>query len=446
MTLTLSVLRCPDGVPPETRQVGGGEFSIGRGTENDWVLSDPDRVMSKRHCVVSFHDGAWQVVDTSTNGTFLNHEMQRLGPDAPRVLRDGDRLIVGAYEIEVVLNGREASPVAGVQGERDALFGEDRITGDPFPMEERDPLSVAMQSIGLPLGFDPLATGEQRAEPALPASDHLPAFQESYRPPRTSFEVLPADWDGDDEPSIAPPKAKPAEPPVPEAPPPLPVIAEPLEPVLAPVPAPIPVPAPPSAADIPAGDALALILAGAGIEGEARGEPANILRALGSAFRAMVVGLRRLMIARAAVKGEFRIDQTMIRPVRNNPLKFSSDDDDALAALLSIGRRSDMSAADAISDALRDMRRHELAVSAAMQQAVRDMLDELEPVRLMTRLPAHSLDSLPGRRKARAWDAYEARHGEIVRALADDFDSVFGKSFARAYERAMADIAAEDEE
>ncbi|MEI9984132.1 MAG: hypothetical protein WDN69_13535 [Aliidongia sp.] len=41
MTLTLSVLRCPDGVPPETRQVEGGEFAIGRGLESDWVLPDP---------------------------------------------------------------------------------------------------------------------------------------------------------------------------------------------------------------------------------------------------------------------------------------------------------------------------------------------------------------------------------------------------------------------
>ena len=42
-------------------------------------------------------DGAWQVADTSTNGTYLNQESQRLGTDAPRILRDGDRIIIGAY-------------------------------------------------------------------------------------------------------------------------------------------------------------------------------------------------------------------------------------------------------------------------------------------------------------------------------------------------------------
>src|SRR5438128_1833728 len=43
VTLTLSMLRCPDAVPPQTRTVLGGEFSIGRGSENDWVLQDPER-------------------------------------------------------------------------------------------------------------------------------------------------------------------------------------------------------------------------------------------------------------------------------------------------------------------------------------------------------------------------------------------------------------------
>ncbi|MEI9984133.1 MAG: FHA domain-containing protein [Aliidongia sp.] len=68
--------------------------------------------MSKRHCLVTFHDGAWQVADTSTNGTYLNQESQRLGTDAPRILRDGDRIIIGAYEIEVILSDRAAASVS----------------------------------------------------------------------------------------------------------------------------------------------------------------------------------------------------------------------------------------------------------------------------------------------------------------------------------------------
>ena len=103
------------------------------------------------------------------------------------------------------------------------------------------------------------------------------------------------------------------------------------------------------------------------------------MQALGAAFRAMVSGLRQALIARAEIKGEFRIEQTMIRSRGNNPLKFSADDEDALAALLGTGRRSEMSPAEAVSDALRDMRLHELATVAAMQAAVRELLAQFDP-------------------------------------------------------------------
>ena len=74
MSLTLTMLRCPDAVPPQTRTVAGGEFSIGRGPENDWVLPDPERGLSKCHCVFAYRSGGWQVADLSTNGSFLNRE------------------------------------------------------------------------------------------------------------------------------------------------------------------------------------------------------------------------------------------------------------------------------------------------------------------------------------------------------------------------------------
>jgi type VI secretion system protein ImpI/type VI secretion system protein len=167
------------------------------------------------------------------------------------------------------------------------------------------------------------------------------------------------------------------------------------------------------------------------------------MRRAGLAFRAMVAGLRQAMIARAAIKGEFRIEQTMIRARGNNPLKFSADDDDAMAALLGLGRRTEMDAGAAVADALRDIRLHEIAVMGAMQSAVRALLARLDPVAL--RAEAEQARSLiPAQRKARAFDAFEALHASITLALADDFDSVFGREFARAYERALSEAESRD--
>ena len=130
MQLTMTVLRCPDSVAPETRNVAGGEFSVGRGPGVDWVLPDPERLLSKRHFAVAFRGGVWQLADTSTNGTFLNREGDPIGAGDVRSLRDGDRLRLGAYEIEVRLVEEAARAQAACGGSPFA---------DPFAMDPFGP-------------------------------------------------------------------------------------------------------------------------------------------------------------------------------------------------------------------------------------------------------------------------------------------------------------------
>ncbi|HYP62945.1 MAG TPA: type VI secretion system-associated FHA domain protein TagH, partial [Acidocella sp.] len=309
--------------------------------------------------------------------------------------------------------------------------------------------------------------------------DHTPSFSDAFTPPR-AIPQIPEDDDWDlgfgpakpaapaPVPSAAPPAPPP--PPPPPAPPAPPVQAAPPvqefvpppPPLPAPVAAPVasanpfveepparPAPAPayaPAPAPAASSDALlAAFLAGAGISGARPENPEALMQALGSAFRATVSGIRQTLIARASIKGEFRIEQTMIRSRGNNPLKFSADDDDALSALLGLGRRVDMKPDAAVADALRDMRLHELATMAAMQEAVRALLAQLNPAGLRAEAEqGGGLSLLPAQKKARAFEAYEKLHENITRALADDFDRVFGKSFARAYEIALRDISARD--
>ena len=514
-TMTLSMLRCPAGVAPETRTVSGTEFSIGRDQKNDWVLPDPDRFLSKRHCVLSLGASGWQIADTSTNGTYLNHDIDPIR-DAPRGLRDGDRILLGAYEMEVSIQvadeplyappGQSEIPHDALHAELEPMSGpgaagplaagaasysDDRLLGDPFPPSPNDPLGLATgHQIGLPENYDPLAPAEELQDNAPVVQDR--AFLDArYTPPRTSADLLPDDWDDETPLQPAQPHAPVAVPQLapepaahsPVAPEPRPVeIPEPIEPpkvAVAPAPAPElePLVAPPAmppaaphaapglmngaaaepvptqarqverapdptqAAGVEAG--FAAFLQGAGVTPAAMPSDAvalATLRSLGGAFRAVVHGIRRIMIGRASIKGEFRIEQTMIRASGNNPLKFSADDEDALSALLNLGRRSDVSPEAAIADSLRDMRLHEIAMTTAMQEAVRDLLARLEPKRLMDQVGHHPLDSVPAWRRARGWTAFETQHAQVVEALSDDFDSVFGKAFARAYERAMAEI------
>jgi type VI secretion system protein ImpI/type VI secretion system protein len=474
MTVTLSMLRCPDDVAPETRTVSGGEFSIGRGAENDWVLPDPERGLSKRHCVLAFRAGSWEVADVSTNGTFVNREGEPIGRGQVRDLRDGDRLCFGAYEIEVHIDAaalpqRMANAPGSSAARRSAdppeLFALDpfatssngetdgRRQRDPFldQASADDPFSdgIGSSSVRLPADYDPLAPDPvDRGFRGPTQSDHTPHIEDAFAPP-PAHSALPEDWDREFiRPSSSPaatPGAETSPQSTPIRTPPLVTTAAPRE---EPVSAPTPVrSAPPAPAPTPATDELlTAFLRGAGLTDLHPDDPAVAMEALGAAFRAVVSGLRQAMIARAAVKGEFRIEQTMIRARGNNPLKFSIGDDDALAALIGTGRHSEMGAVEAVSDALRDIRLHELAAMAAMQSAVRALLAEFDPGKLCKAGERGGLSLIPAQRKAHAWDAFERLHARVTAALMDDFDSVFGKAFARAYEGALAQISAKEAE
>jgi type VI secretion system protein ImpI/type VI secretion system protein len=441
MTLTLTILRCPDGVPPQTRTVGGGEFSIGRGAENDWVLPDPERVLSKRHCTLAYRSGGWQVADRSTNGTFLNRENEPIGDGVQRDLRDGDRLRLGPYELEVHIT--EARPEAGfgqAASARQDVFtpapfahagSEGRsFDQDPFLRRgpEEDPFApgLAPLSVNLPPDFDPLAPDDAEAPFTGPTQpDHSPHLEDAFVP-APLLRGLPDDWDRDPTAGLDPVAAE-LSPVLPPAP-----VQQPSRPAPTRAPA-----APVAAAEAENAELLAAFLRGTGLPEARPADPAAAMEALGAAFRALVSGVRLALIARAAIKGEFRIEQTMIRSRGNNPLKFSANDDDALLALLGVGRHSEMGAAEAVEDALRDMRLHEIATVAAMRSAVRTVISLFDPAKLRLAAEQGGLNLVPAQKKARAWDGFEALYARTKQALTDDFDAVFGKAFARGYEQAL---------
>ena len=86
-----------------TKILDRGSLSIGRATQNDWILQDPERILSSKHCVVHYDDGGSFLTDTSTNGTFLNDSDQRIPRNQTVPLKEGDHFVLGEYEIEVSL-------------------------------------------------------------------------------------------------------------------------------------------------------------------------------------------------------------------------------------------------------------------------------------------------------------------------------------------------------
>jgi predicted component of type VI protein secretion system len=84
-----------DGVVHRALELGAGGVTIGRGLQNDLVLEDPDRTISRFHAEVRQEEGVWVLLDiNSQNGTWV--ESRRVD----RVeLRAGVPVAIGRYSL-----------------------------------------------------------------------------------------------------------------------------------------------------------------------------------------------------------------------------------------------------------------------------------------------------------------------------------------------------------
>jgi type VI secretion system FHA domain protein len=167
-------------------------------------------------------------------------------------------------------------------------------------------------------------------------------------------------------------------------------------------------------------------------------DPERAMREAGAVFRELVEGIRQVLIARASIKNELRVEQTMLRARDNNALKFSVTTEDAISALLQPTRPGYKLPLDATREAFDDVRSHEMAVMAGVQTALMGLLKRFEPAALEKRLDPGMLGSfLPAARKARTWELFCATYSAIATEAEEDFQSVFGREFARAYDAQM---------
>ncbi|CAO3418718.1 type VI secretion system-associated FHA domain protein TagH [Azospirillum doebereinerae] len=500
------------------RTLNAGDLTVGRGPENGWVLPDPDLLLSRQHCVFEKAGDRYRVIDTSTNGVFLNGSELPLGRNAPAVLSGGDRVRIGRFIIEATIESLDApsfTEIAGafrgqsLGGTEPERFGDDPFGGPgpssgrtappPFDFDDGPPIQ--------PFGGEPLR-GDKGAFPAWPATDespqepsfrepkgddwrfgtvddHAPALNQSLRvtpsepvapvAPPPSSSLIPDDWDdlslsfpehpvAVPETPAVPPAVVPAlpddwdlddtladegapEPFAPLAAPP--AAAPPLPQPFPPSPTPIPTPIPPVAAPralappvVPAEAGstagVAAFLAGFGAPLPPNGVPDGdaFLRGMGEALRVSLGALHASLQARSHFKDEFHLEQTSFRPAGENPLKRCADLGEAVEVLADPGRRGFLPLTEAVREAASDVQIHHLAYAAALQTALKQVVAKFDPQALSQRLETRLLDSfVPGARKARYWDQYEALYKDLVAELTEDFDRVVGDSIASEYDR-----------
>ncbi|MBF8647948.1 type VI secretion system-associated FHA domain protein TagH [Pseudomonas pudica] len=441
LTIT-SYHKITPGQCPEMR-LETGAITLGRAADNDWVLPDPERLVSARHCVIQFKDGRYFLTDDSTNGVELVRAGIRLRRGNSEPLLDGEVIRIGEYEIQARI---DANLPGTLDGEPQAHSFEALMANQvaapaiPAPPISGAPaafLQGASNHDTLPDLFDFLGPS---SVPPVSQPDHVPAQQHDFRPPTpvavpaptvepAAPEMIPEDWNLFGSAPAPAPAQTPTAPPAPAIP------AVPAQPAAsAPVAAPTAAPAPAASSDA----LLQAFLRGAGVE-HLRIDAADAaaqMEAIGQSYRLMVEGLIDVLRARSSLKGEFRMQQTTIAPVQNNPLKFAPNADEALLLLLRHGNQAFMAPDQAVRESFDDVRAHQLAVMAGVQAAIKHLLACFQPARLEQRLaPAAGLAKLfGGSRQAHCWQQFTELYGQISREAEDDFQELFGREFSRAYE------------
>jgi type VI secretion system protein len=85
---------------------------IGRAATCDWCLPDPSLHISSRHCEVRFAADRYELIDKSTNGTFIYGQANRL--PAAHVINQDDVFLIGQFEVAARLDDASAAAAANV--------------------------------------------------------------------------------------------------------------------------------------------------------------------------------------------------------------------------------------------------------------------------------------------------------------------------------------------
>ena len=381
--------------------VHGG--TIGRSTDNEWILPDPERYLSGKHARVDFRAGTYVLVDTSSNGTYVNGAQVPLGKYHDYLLKDGDYVRLGEYELLVSIDKSNDFPP-----EESAIVAYDG----------QSPSSAVKKSTANDLGADldlsqllepsDLVTGDSGVRPrdaygqAMPSSSEPPLDQ--LLDPETDTPATP--WHMLTRPLKVEGNAA--------------ALSRSQNPVL-------------FDGDFDVG--LGAFCRGAGIDPRAVGSEARgaALQLAGQLLREAVLGLMDLNQSRNEFRNRFRISPPA-SDGPESPLNFSKGVDEALVRLLTtLSTRA--GSVEAIRHNFRELKAHNTASLAATRAAFEEFLGRVNPTELEERFDRATKRGVFGtQNKTKYWELYAEMFAGLAQRPADGFPHLFTETFAKTYE------------
>jgi type VI secretion system FHA domain protein len=434
------------------KEFGREGGTIGRSLESDWVLPDGQRYISSRHASIDFRSGSYYIVDTSSNGVYVNDSDAPVGRGKPQRLFNGDRVRLGEYEMAVEIE--EADSTSQQLADIDHVDPVVQAQRVPPPDPTRADLIQAheINAVGIEMLLSESAQTSQVRRAANLAAASLSLEDDPPPPKHSSASAAPAALAARQAPppvSAAeranPPQGKASAAPAQGKTPPAAAAAPPAAPA-APSPA-ARAPAPPATGpgSSVASSAVEAFFRGAGITGqkidERQGE--QMFTRLGQLMREMIVGLNENLHMRAEQKNVLRIPNTTIQPQNNNPLKFSASVDEALANLLFRDSSEYLPAVEAVREAFTDVKHHQQVMLAAMRVAVTDYIGCLDPDELETKFTSGKRGGLmSAAHKLKYWDLYRDIYQVVTQAAPGQMPQQFVEEMARAYDHESTRVSA----
>ena len=443
--------------------VNGG--SVGRAPDNDWVLPDSRRVVSGHHFQVQFQGGKYWLVDTSTNGVFVNDAEEPASTTGRVELRDGDRLRLGEYDILVSVDGRiDFLPTAG--DEHSAAKHMDSDIGHsldldslftPREVDESGSISVR-NAFGVRLNSDARAHVRETLQRSVETPGETPAeppeFERTGRiDPFVAASAAPV-RDADAAVAAAPPGNAPAPAPANQdwALSTRQITREELADALARrknrVEArerSIPFHQQASTwSDLRS--AVQAFCRGAGIDPASLSPEAQAMLPLvaGQLLREAVVGLHDIAQARNSAPLGAAISALPTAPgSSSNPLRSSTSVEQALQRLFESHGRLYAGPVDSLRDVLQDTRDHEAALAAGMRAGLDTVMGQLSPANVADQFEQGRARALaPGQDpRPKYWEHYSEFYRLLTQqAGADELPRSFIEAYGQEYARVRAEL------
>jgi type VI secretion system protein len=399
--------------------VHGG--TIGRATDNEWILPDPERYLSGKHARIDFRAGTYVLVDTSSNGTYINGAQVPLGKFHDYVLKEGDYVRLGEYELLVSIDKSndfppEESAIVAYDGQSPSSAVKKSTANDLGADLDLSQLLEPSDSLANDSGVRPRdaygqVVGNRAGPPSRPPS--VPGSDAGGTPWHMMTRPLKVDAPKADGVKADGVKAEVSIPPVPRS----------QSPVL-------------FDGDFDAG--LTAFCRGAGIDPQTVGSETRgaVLQLAGQLLRETVLGLMDLNHSRNEFRNRFRIS-TPANDGPESPLNFSRGVDEALVRLLTtLSTRA--GSVEAVRQNFRELKAQSTASITATRAAFEEFLGRVDPKDLEERFDrATKRGVFTTQNKAKYWDLYAEMFAGLAQRPPDGFPHLFIETFAKAFEAKM---------